>query len=107
MRQLVPVLFVLPLALAGCSSDGDCPDVGPPATVERVDELQLTVRLANGEPVIVHLDRALMWREQGGGCVPGQKTGVAVGQRIAFHVDEMADSYPPQAWPEDVVLLED
>lgn len=105
MRWLPALALLLPLA--GCASwtDDGCPSAPAQATVERVDGLDLDVRLEDGSPAVIHLHRSNVYRLEGGECVPAEKTGIPPGQRIAYYATEQADSYPPQMWPPTVLLL--
>lgn len=106
MRILAPATLVL-LALSGCAQGGGdaCEDIpASRAVVESIDGRDALVRLEEGGLVQLHLSAAVFVQE-GGTCEMTGPAGVRVGDTVAFHVDEMADSYPPQAWPETTFVL--
>lgn len=107
MRALVALaaLSVLVLALAGCAAETECDDPpGGRGVVTSIGGRDAQVRLPDGEPLVLHLSAAVFVRE-GGECTMTGPAGVRVGDTLAFHVDEVADSYPPQGWPETAVVL--
>lgn len=93
------------LALAGCAEGSECDD--PPAgrgVVTSIEGRDAQVRLPDGEPMVLHLSAAVFVREAGRCAMTGPE-GVRVGDTLAFHVDEVATSDPPQAWPETTIVL--
>jgi hypothetical protein len=107
MRLALAVLVAASaLLLSGCSGGGDaCSDLpGQRAVVEATHGRDATVRLADGEPAVLHLPDAVF--RQGGGCARVGAEAVQVGDPLAFEVDAWAESYPVQGWPERVVILQ-
>lgn len=105
MRALVLAAALPFLALAGCADGTECDSpLSGRATVESIDGRDALVHLPGGDPVVLHLSAAVFVRE-GGRCAMTGPEGVRVGDTVAFHVDAMADSFPPQAWPETTVVL--
>jgi hypothetical protein len=106
VRAWPALLALLPLAVAGCAAGGTECDRLPDgrAVVESIDGRDAQVRLPDGGPLVLHLSAAVFVRE-GGDCTRTGPEGIAVGDTLAFHVDEVAESYPPQAWPEKAIVL--
>lgn len=102
-RLVVVVALVLPLA--GCSEGSECDD--PPqgrGVVTSIEGRDAQVDLPDGEPLVLHLSAAVFVSE-GGTCTMTGPEGVRVGDTLAFHVDEVTDSYPPQGWPDTAIVL--
>ena len=98
---------VLAVLLAGCSGDdgnacSDLPDMR--GTVETHTGRDVQVRLPDGEPLVLHLSSQVFVKE-GEACTLTGPDGLRVGDELAFHVDEVAESYPPQGWPDVAVAL--
>lgn len=107
MRFVPLAVVLLATQLAGCSGDGgtvcdDLPDMR--GVVETVQGSDAQVRLPDGEPLVLHLSSQVFVKEAGE-CTLTGPDGLRVGDTLAFHVDEVAESYPPQGWPDEAVAL--
>jgi hypothetical protein len=107
MRWLGPLALLLAaLPLAGCLEQGveECEPLRGHAVVQSVSGRDAHVLLDDGEPAVLHLSAAVFLL-QDGVCVMTGPDEVRVGDQVTFEVDEWAESYPMQGWPETTVIV--
>lgn len=103
MRILSPLLLLL-TALAGCTEVQTCPSLETQATIQDVTGNDLQVRLLSGEPAVLHVADATIYRKDPDGCQVITVSEVTTGSNVSFTVDAWAESYPMQGWPDQLVI---
>lgn len=97
------------LLVAGCAAPGNdlaCPETDTWARVEAVEGASLRVVLEDSSEAVLHVaDSEVHALVAGTECYASGPEQVRAGQEIRFDVDAWAESSPPQAWPDHVVIL--
>ena len=104
-RPLAWFALAVLLPLAGCLEPEAtrCEPMRGHAVVEKVSGRDIEVRLDDGEPAVLHLSGSVYLMQGDDACVVTDE--VRVGDQVLFEVDEWAESYPMQGWPETAVIV--
>src|SRR5688572_22474564 len=106
------VTFPLLLALvtSGCTSDTDSDYTCPPhdtwgrIVTHEGDDLEIV--LMDGSPAVLHIKDSDLYALVGGvDCYEAFDSTLEPGKEISFAPGAWAESYPPQAWPDAIVVL--
>lgn len=103
MRSLLPfiLLFAVP-ALAGCTAGDPCRDA---VGFRPVEEIRGSDILVNDGGAIIHAANADIWlMGDDGACTAIGFDQIYVGDLVADDATQVAESYPTQQWPDNIVV---
>ncbi len=100
-RFLLPFLLLL---LAGCitpdARDQTCPTLPADGVV---DDVRGTDIVIDDGSLILHTSKATIFLRDGD-CTPIDVEEVRPGDRVGHNAEQIATSYPAQAWPTTIVI---
>jgi hypothetical protein len=97
IRAWAPLLVLV--ALAGCAEDVARCSIEADLVVDEVRDGSI---LVDGRSLILYTDQATILRADG--CTPMQASDIKVGDRVGHDAQQIAESYPAQAWPKTIVV---
>ena len=103
------LLLVGTLAGPGCTGpEGNelrCPPHGTWGRITSHDNDTLEIVLMDFSPAVLHAGDAQVFQQLGTECHEAEHRHLEPGREIGFEPGAWGESYPPQAWPNDIVLL--
>lgn len=105
-RVLPAVALALAAVLPGCldSNEAACPGTTTWGRVEAIEGSDVRVVLRDGSPAVLHTADSEYFHVADAECHEAHPDDLRIGQDVEFDADRWAESYPPQAWPDHVVI---